>query len=461
MTVIRQENNTAMANNSEMVKLFGILIQTLLFLSINEYVMSEEIGNVYKDSALNLMKTGLEQFSQGMEKMMLKRFDVDNTIVETKLRDMIETFKKDIVDEQKEFIKSLSSQSSAKDEKIIELLSTIQTEQRLLRQEIVSIRSSFSGNANTKTGGRMETTGYKASALKANESNGQNISDLHNSVYTLSTEYSKEKLKRETLTDLLIFYNESFPTMQAEQRLLKQELVSITTNLTETIDEKFSYLVSTIHTGHQNLSQEMVSVTANLSSIDDIQLNQKISNLNKAFDVLSDQLQNEQAAMLSMIDSVVLRVNKKMSVCSRKIGEKIDNVETNVINVIQDELENFALVLENNSAKSEKALGNLRNSTLFVVEQFSTGEAMNILRNVEMIGQSLLKVHDIPGFDCAENFEKHPYTRGRNGMYNIRGFSYKPTSVYCDMTTDYGRWTVSALSFSLKHPPLPNTHSII
>lgn len=457
MTVIRQENNTAMANNSEMVKLFGILIQTLLLLSINEYVMSEEIGNVYKDSALNLMKTGLEQFSQGMEKMMLKRFDVDNTIVETKLRDMIETFKKDIVDEQKEFIKSLSSQSSAKDEKIIELLSTIQTEQRLLRQEIVSIRSSFSGNANTKTGGRMETTGSKASALKANESNGQNISDLQNSVYTLSTEYSKEKLKRETLTDLLIFYNESFPTMQAEQRLLKQELVSITTNLTETIDEKFSYLVSTIHTGHQNLSQEMVFVTANLSSIDDIQLNQKISNLNKAFDVLSDQLQNEQAAMLSMIDSVVLRVNKKMSVCSRKIGEKIDNVETNVINVIQDELENFALVL----AKSEKALGNLRNSTLFVVEQFSTGEAMNILRNVEMIGQSLLKVHDIPGFDCAENFEKHPYTRGRNGMYNIRGFSYKPTSVYCDMTTDYGRWTVSALSFSLKHPPLPNTHSII
>lgn len=94
MTVIRQENNTAMANNSKMVKLFGILIQTLLLLSINEYVMSEEIGNVFKDSALNLMKTGLEQFSQGIEKMMLKRFDGDNTIVETKLWDMIETIKR-------------------------------------------------------------------------------------------------------------------------------------------------------------------------------------------------------------------------------------------------------------------------------------------------------------------------------------------------------------------------------
>lgn len=34
-----------------------------------------------------------------MEKMMLKRFDVDNIIVEIKFWDMIEIFKKDIVDE--------------------------------------------------------------------------------------------------------------------------------------------------------------------------------------------------------------------------------------------------------------------------------------------------------------------------------------------------------------------------
>lgn len=34
-----------------------------------------------------------------MEKMMLKRFDVDNIIVEIKFWDMIEIIKKDIVDE--------------------------------------------------------------------------------------------------------------------------------------------------------------------------------------------------------------------------------------------------------------------------------------------------------------------------------------------------------------------------
>lgn len=196
-----------MVNTSEMEKLFGILIRTLLLLSMNEQVLSEEIGNMDKDSALNLMKTGLEQFSQGIEKMMMKRFEGDENMIETKLRDMIEAIKKDIVDEQKEFIKNSSSQSTANDEKIIDLRSTIQTEQRLLRQEIVSL--SFSGNADTRTSGRMKTTGNKVSDLKNNESSGQKINAKQDSVYTLSTEYSNKKLKRETLTDLLISSTES------------------------------------------------------------------------------------------------------------------------------------------------------------------------------------------------------------------------------------------------------------
>lgn len=83
-----------------MEKLFGILIRTFLLLSMNKQVLSEESGNMNKDSALNLMKTGLEQFSQGIEKMMMKIFEGDDKMIETKLRDVIEAIKKDIVDEQ-------------------------------------------------------------------------------------------------------------------------------------------------------------------------------------------------------------------------------------------------------------------------------------------------------------------------------------------------------------------------
>lgn len=83
----------------------------------------------------------LVQFSQGIETIIVKRLEKDKIIIEKNMQDMFESFKKDIVDEQKEFVKkkNLSSQSTTNDEKIIDLLSTIRTDQRLQRQEMVSL----------------------------------------------------------------------------------------------------------------------------------------------------------------------------------------------------------------------------------------------------------------------------------------------------------------------------------
>lgn len=119
----------------------GILILTLLLLSINGQMLHKDLGNVNIDSALDLMTTGLVQFSQGIETIIVKRLEKDKIIIEKNMQDMFESFKKDIVDEQKEFVKktNLSSQSTPNDEKIIDLLSTIRTDQQLQRQEMVSL----------------------------------------------------------------------------------------------------------------------------------------------------------------------------------------------------------------------------------------------------------------------------------------------------------------------------------
>lgn len=120
----------------------GILILTLLLLSINGQMLHKDLGNVNIDSVLDLMTTGLVQFSQGIETIIVKRLEKDKIIIEKNMQDMFESFKKDIVDEQKEFVKknkNLSSQSTPNDEKIIDLLSTIRTDQRLQRQEMVSL----------------------------------------------------------------------------------------------------------------------------------------------------------------------------------------------------------------------------------------------------------------------------------------------------------------------------------
>lgn len=83
----------------------GILILTLLLLSINGQALSKVLGNMNIDSGLDLITTGLGQFSQGIETIIVKRLEDDKVIIEKNMRDMFESFKKDIVDEQKEFAK--------------------------------------------------------------------------------------------------------------------------------------------------------------------------------------------------------------------------------------------------------------------------------------------------------------------------------------------------------------------
>lgn len=134
----------------------------------------------------------------------------------------------------------------------------------------------------------------------------------------------------------------------------------------------------------------------------DILLNQEINTLKEAFVGLSDQLQNEQVVTFTWIDSIARKANQIVSVCTAKIGESLDNIETNLLNVFRDEMENVTLVCEMESAKSKNILEKISNTSLHMVEQFSSGEALKILINVVVISQSLLKVHSFrkdAGFD--------------------------------------------------------------
>ncbi|XP_052715844.1 ryncolin-1-like [Crassostrea angulata] len=82
-----------------MGRLFGILILTSLLVSLNGQVLFDDIGDRQRsaDLALQCMRTGLQQFSQGIEKMVTK--------------------------------------------KISDLITTTQTEQRHLKQEMESLNS--------------------------------------------------------------------------------------------------------------------------------------------------------------------------------------------------------------------------------------------------------------------------------------------------------------------------------
>lgn len=138
---------------------------------------------------------------------------------------------------------------------------------------------------------------------------------------------------------------------------------------------------------------------------------------------------------------------------SGKVAEKI----TDLINITLTEQrllrQDIVFVITkvetllNNSEKNrlkerENVLDDIRNSSLYVAEQISSGEVIHILRYLEMTSQLI----NIAFSDCYGILEKYPSLKGKNGVYNIMD-SNKAKTVYCDMTTDNGGWTVL--------PPLP------
>uniref|UniRef100_A0A8W8JML9 Fibrinogen C-terminal domain-containing protein n=1 Tax=Magallana gigas TaxID=29159 RepID=A0A8W8JML9_MAGGI len=103
-----------------MGRLFGILILTSLLVSLNGQVLFDDMGDRQRstDLALQCMRTGLQQFTQGIEKMVTKKLEEVENIIETKISNL-----------------------SRNVEKISDLIYTTQTEQRLLKQEMESLNS--------------------------------------------------------------------------------------------------------------------------------------------------------------------------------------------------------------------------------------------------------------------------------------------------------------------------------
>ncbi|XP_065934059.1 fibroleukin isoform X2 [Magallana gigas] len=159
-------------DNSAMGRLFGILILTSLLVSLNGQVLFDDMGDRQRstDLALQCMRTELQQFSQGIEKMVTKKLKEVENVIETKVSNMIET---------------KTTNLSRKVEKISDLITTTQTEQRLLKQEMESFTS--------KTDTMLNNCETKISNLSRKV---QENSDL-------------------------------ITTTQTEQRLLKQEMESL------------------------------------------------------------------------------------------------------------------------------------------------------------------------------------------------------------------------------------------
>lgn len=161
-----------------MGRLFGILIWTSLFVSMKGQVLFHDVGERHRSE--EFIKTELQQFYQGIDRMITNKLDGMENIVETKISNMMETIANNIVKEERTSIRNTSVKPTMKDENFGDILSSIQTEQRLLRQEMAAT-SNLTKKANEKISGLLEKT-RDAMVFKGTETKTQKGNGLQNSL---------------------------------------------------------------------------------------------------------------------------------------------------------------------------------------------------------------------------------------------------------------------------------------
>lgn len=366
-----------------MVKLFGILICSISLILMQGHVLYDNVNDKQSsaNSAINFIKIGLQQYNKEIEQMVLTKFEEIEDNIEKKWKNLIGTTTKSTIDE------GWVTKSDTTDD-------------------------------------------LKAIKTKAEKKDSQ-----ENRLNLITTEYrSNGNLNRIELTHLLKFINESVYTMQIEQRLFKQEMISVVSNMFWSIGN-ISDILFTIQNDQILLRQNMVSVTTNLSEKVDLLLNnQEISSLKKAY---NGQFQKQETANDSTINSTFYTANQTSSFCQKELKEEFKDIETNLRKLFNDGIDNLAFVFGNKIAENDIIFDEIRNSSLYVAEQLSSGEPIHVLRFLEKIGH----LQNTKVYNCADILRKSPETRGNDGVYNIMDLN-EIKAVYCEMSTDNGGWTV-------------------
>lgn len=134
-------------DKSAMGRLFRILIWTFLLASMYGQVLFDDMGDRQRsaDLALYFMRTEFQQFSQNIERMVMKKIDRVANIIEVKISKM-ETKNNEcfttIHKEQRllsQKIEYLVTNLSTNFEKINDQMTTIHTEHRLFRPKMISV----------------------------------------------------------------------------------------------------------------------------------------------------------------------------------------------------------------------------------------------------------------------------------------------------------------------------------
>ncbi|XP_052717399.1 angiopoietin-4-like isoform X1 [Crassostrea angulata] len=394
-----------------MNRLFRIESCIYWFEFLTGQMLFDNFGARQEQNDLNLdfTKSVLQQLSEGIEKKLMDKLDEVENVMEAKFSQLIETTIRKTVEKEMVIARNVSSHFLVKKEGNIDLTNTTRSAVDILKS--------------------VET---KLNSL---------------------TEKFKNLIDRQEFADLL---NRSISTIKTEQQILRQDMLSFTTYL----DGKAETLLNNSDMNRLNMKEAIDGLSSLIQVQTEVEKTNETGNrgTTKDLQIFQEMLQNNLSAIVSAFESLFNMTNQTGSVCTKTMAGEFGDKEPNLEKIFIDGLNNFTIILEKTLMERESLLREVGNISV----QLSPKDEVLVVglnrSSIEMLHQILLAMRNphhlkvtttykndsntITGSDCADILKKYPKTRGKDGVYNITVLLNKTKSVYCDMTTDNGGWTV-------------------
>ncbi|XP_078318626.1 uncharacterized protein LOC111102662 [Crassostrea virginica] len=248
---------------------------------------------------------------------------------------------------------------------------------------------------------------------------------------------------------------------------LKNQTTKLNTSLPDVIDKKLTNVSAYWNRSLTELNHRFVYTWSKMDNdhADEIaQLSDGINNTLNTIKTEVDQTQKAQLELSSVVSSAVSSleaIRQNMSLFHKEdgINNTLNTIKTEVDQTQKAQLELSSVVSSAVSSLEvirqsmslfykEDGINNTLKTIKTEVDQTQKAQlemssvVSSAVSSLEVIRQSMSLFHKQDYVDCSIILRENPYTKGQDGVYTIYYDKNRYKTVYCDMTTEGGGWTV-------------------
>lgn len=332
-----------------------------------QWLYNENPNTQNENQAAQFLKTEIQHITQNIERNVIQTLEGMQNKMEERISEVVDKIQKEKMGTESTIVRNLSR--------------SIAEQQDLINTMKTQFPSGISGKR-----GLLETIREIMVTLKGIERRVQGVDSIKQSLDNLTTEIENGNSQRRTMVNLLIHVNKSLSDVKTRQGDLREELVSVLTNVSYKVDSGgVDNVVNELMNAIDYLTVQMNSIGEfnNSRSIANPDINYLIGNFSSLI-TPPENFQREISMLNSNIASALELKNQTDS--TKKVMEKLTmmNEKLESVDEIGETLSNLTDLFESERSKRENMLTLIRNTIGLVSDvknkQESFSEEMNDLK---------------------------------------------------------------------------------